>query len=177
MATPETMAEALSRAGLKPSLIDTPPEPFHIAVPFPGASVEDEPVLRINLLESTDGDLELWQMVVVIPAQAVSDHAWSITRNMLHAVNQSLTVGKVLTMEAEQMLYFTYSHLTPPGDSALQSGPAVVRFVLENLAVLCPTLETALSTEPEPDFEAAERSLQETQASLAELLDQLTPDR
>jgi len=177
MATPETMAEALSRAGLKPALIDTPPDPFHIAVPFSGASVEDEPVLRMNLLLSDDGDLDLWQLVVVIPAQAVSDRAWHVTRNMLHAVNQSLTVGKVLTMEAEQMLYYTYNHLAPPGDSALHSGPAVVGFVLENLEVLCPALVTALSADPEPDFDAAERALEETQASLSELLGQLTSQR
>ena len=177
MATPEEMASALDIAGLNPVLIDVAPEPYHIAVPFPGQSVEDEPVLRINLLDSADGDLELWQMVVVIPAQAVSDRAWALVRNMLNTVNMSLTVGKVLAMEDEQMVYFTCNHLAPPGDSALQSGPAVVSFVLENLAVLAPALVDALCTDPALDFEAAERSLEETHKALSELADAISTSR
>ncbi|WP_300038581.1 hypothetical protein [uncultured Roseobacter sp.] len=177
MATPEEMAEALDLAGLNPVLIDAAPDPYHIAVPFPGLSVEDEPVLRINLLDSADGDLELWQMIVVIPAQAVTDRAWSLVRNMLNTVNMSLTTGKVLAMEDEQMLYYTCNHLAPPGDSALKSGPAVVRFVLENLGVLSPALVDALSTDPPPDFEAAERALQETHDALEELAETISTER
>ncbi len=177
MATPEEMAQALDRAGLNPVLVDTPPEPFHIAVPFPGQSIEDEPVLRINLLESADGDLDLWQLVAVIPAQAISDRAWELTRNMLNTINLSLTTGKVLAIEDDQMVYFTDAHLVPPGDGALLSGPPVVAFALENLSVLCPALLTALTTDPEPNFDAAERALEHTHASLAELMERLKSQR
>lgn len=169
MATPQEMAAALDRAGMRPVLVDTPPDPYHIAVPFPGLTIEDEPVLRVNLLDSADGDLELWQLVVVVPAQAVSERAWAVVRNMLNTVNMSLSIGKVLAIEDEQMLYYTYNHLAPPGDSALASGPAVVQFVLENLAVLVPALVDAQTTDPAPDFDAAERALVETQQALAEL--------
>lgn len=174
MATPQEMAVALDRAGLRPVLVDTPPDPYHIAVPFEGLSVEDEPVMRINLLESADADLDLWQLVVVIPAQAVSDRAWALTCKMLNTVNTSLTLGKVLAIEDEQMLYYTFSHLAAPGEIALASGPPVVKFVLENLQVLIPALVDALGTEPAPDFDAAERALLEIQQALGELAQSLS---
>ncbi len=158
-------------------LTDCAPEPYHIAVPFPDQSVEEEPVLRINLLASADGDLELWQFISVIPAQAVSDRAWALVRNMLNTVNLSLTVGKVLAIEDEQMIYFSCNHLAPPGDSALKSGPPVAHFILENLVVLTPALVDALSTDPPPDFGAAERVLDETHKALSELAEAISTER
>lgn len=174
-------AQALQDAGLNPKLIDIGAEPYHIAVPQAGQTIDDEPVLRINLLDSHAGDLELWQMIMVFPEQAVTDAAWELTTAMLNPVNRVLIAGKVIADEDSQMLYVTYNHISAPGGSVLQSGPPLVRLFLENCAALAPGLATALTTDPHPEVdpqEAAELDavmgkLTRSEADLQRLLAQL----
>lgn len=172
-------AQSLQGAGLQPALIDTGAEPYHIAVPLPGQSVDDEPVLRINLLDSHAGDLELWQMIMVFPEQAVSDGAWALVTAMLNPVNRVFMGGKVIADEDSRMLYATYEHMTATGGSACLSGPPVVRYMLESCAVLAPSLGVALTHDPTDSdkLDAAinelARSEQELEALLVRLLSAL----
>ena len=176
MASIEDFVTALDRAGLAPFLIEEPGQPLHIAVPFPGRSVQDEPVLRINRLDSVEEEIELWQIVVIFPAQAASELSYNLTEAMLNTVNAALTVGKVVAVPDKQMVYFTHAHITDTGASVTRSGPAVVALILESLTVLspaiCETLETELA-EDAPDLETLTARLEEAEGSLKDLLEVL----
>lgn len=170
----DRFATALQDAGLAPALIDDGDGPYHIAVPLPGLTVEDDPVLRINLVDSHDGDLELWQMNCVFPEQATSDPVWEMVKATIHTINRTMIAGKVLVDEDSRMLFATYSHMTTPGGAALQSGPPVVRFFRDYCAVLAPDLSAALCTDIAPDLEGAITDLTRSQAELEALLARLT---
>ncbi|TCM86113.1 hypothetical protein [Rhodovulum steppense] len=145
---------ALNGVGLRPVLVDEPDEALHIAVPFPDSDVGSDPVLRINRLDSVDGDLELWQMVVVFPARAESEAAYEMTQAMLNAVNAALVFGKVVGIRDEGMVYFSHNHATDTGDSVTRSGPPLVAFLLETLAMLSPAIcgrsQRCVPTSPTP---------------------------
>lgn len=170
----DQFATALQDAGLGPALVDDEDGPYHIAVPLPGLSVLDDPVIRINLLDSHDGDLELWQMNCVFPEQAASEDVWEMVKATIHTVNRSMVAGKVLVDDASQMLFATYSHMTTPGGAALLSGPPVVAFFRDHCAALAPELAGALTTEIAQDLDEIVDDLTRTQQELEAILANLT---
>ena len=170
MVEPEDFIAALTRAGRTAEWqVEDPGDPGHIAVPLSG----DCGMLRINQLESVDEVLAIWQMVFVFPAVATSEHVFDLARAALNTVNSALILGKVVAAEEEEMIYFSYNHITRGNAGLDATAPYIVGLICDLLEVLCPPLCALLETDTTPDeadVDALLAQLGEAEAALETLL-------
>lgn len=170
MAEPEDFIAALKRAGRAAEwVVEDPGDPGHIAVPLS----DDCGMLRINQLESSDEVMAIWQLVFIFPAVATSEHVFDLARAALNTVNNALFLGKVIAAEDEEMLYFSYNHVTHGAAGLDATAPFVVDLICDLLEVLSPPLCTLLEADTTPDESEADgilTQLSDAEAALEELL-------
>jgi uncharacterized protein Yka (UPF0111/DUF47 family) len=174
MTTLEDIHDVLQQHGFNSAINDAEDEPYHLAVTFPAERIDEEIVLRINHLEHSADLLDIWQMIAVFPSEAASDTTWAMVQGMLHSINSTLPLGKVLPAPEQQMLYYRYTHLTPTGDdSALRSMPPMLEMIIDFISTMAPDIHDMLENDDAPDdVEIAElqSALNEVQSSLMELM-------
>lgn len=170
MVEPDDFIAALKGAGRTAEwVVEDPGDPGHIAVPLS----DDCGMLRINQLESSDEVLAIWQLVFVFPAVATSEHAFDLARATLNTVNNALFLGKVIAAEEEEMVYFSYNHITHGSAGLDMTAPFIVDLICDLLEVLSPPLCTLLeadTTPEESDVDGILVQLSEAEAALEALL-------
>lgn len=150
-------------------IVEGPEDPGHIAVSLAGECG----ALRINQLDSADEVLAIWQMVFVFPSVATSEHVFDLVRAALNAVNTALLLGKVVAAEDEEMVYFSYNHVTRGADGLAATAPFVVDLICELMEVLCPPLCALLEADVTPeegDVDAILAQLRDAETALESIL-------
>lgn len=170
MVEPDDFIAALTRVGRTAEwVVEAPGDPGHIAVPLSG----DCGMLRINQLETSDEVLAIWQLVFVFPAVATSEHAFDLAKATLNTVNTALFLGKVIAAEDEEMVYFSYNHITHGAAGLDATAPFVTNMICDLMEVLSPPLCALLETDTEPqesDVDGILAQLAEAEEALEELL-------